>query len=80
MDFINNANHNFSNHLDELMIAVKKYLDNRYDKFHKKFYKSVQKGFLKIASKNKRKYQIIDSNLNIKDNETKIINTLSKLI
>ena len=53
---------------------------NRYDKFHKKFYKSVQKGFLKIASKNKKKYQIIDSNLNIKDNETKIINTLSKLI
>ncbi len=53
---------------------------NRYDKFHKKFYKSVQKGFLKIASKNKKKYQIIDSNLNIKDNETKIINTLSKFI
>ena len=53
---------------------------NRYDKFHKKFYKSAQKGFLKIASKNKKKYQIIDSNLNIKDNETKIINTLSKLI
>tara|TARA_Y100001958_G_C21197939_1_gene524995 strand:+ start:404 stop:1015 length:612 start_codon:yes stop_codon:yes gene_type:complete len=53
---------------------------NRYDKFHKKFYKSVQKGFLKIASKNKKRYQIIDSNLNIKDNETKIINTLSKLI
>ena len=53
---------------------------NRYDKFHKKFYKSVQKGFLKIASKNKKKYQIIDSNLNIKDNESKIINTLSKFI
>ena len=53
---------------------------NRYDKFHKRFYKSVQKGFLKIASKNKKRYQIIDSNLNIKDNETKIINTLSKLI
>ena len=53
---------------------------NRYDKFDKKFYKSVQKGFLKIASKNKKKYQIIDSNLDIKDNETKIINILSKLI
>ena len=53
---------------------------NRYDKFHKRFYKSVQKGFLKIASKNKKRYQIIDSNLNIKDNETKIINILSKLI
>ena len=53
---------------------------NRYDRFDKKFYKSVQKGFLKIVSKNKKKYQIIDSNLNIKDNETKIINTLSKLL
>ena len=38
LDFINNANHNFSNHLDELMIAVKKYLDNRYDKFHDTFH------------------------------------------
>ena len=53
---------------------------NRYDSFDKRFYKSVQKGFLKIASKNKKKYQIIDSNLDIKDNETKIINILSKLI
>ena len=53
---------------------------NRYDKFKKTFYKKVQKGFLKIASKNKNKYQIIDSNLNIKENETKIIDTLSKLI
>ncbi len=53
---------------------------NRYDKFDKKFYKNVQKGFLKIYSKNKKKYQIVDSNLNIKDNESKIINTLSKLI
>ena len=52
---------------------------NRYDRFEKKFYEKVQKGFLKIASKNKKKYQIIDSNLNIKENETKIKDILSKL-
>ena len=50
------------------------------DKFEKKFYKKVQKGFLKIASKNKNKYEIIDSNQNIKENETKIKDILSKLI
>ena len=33
---------------------------NRYDKFNSNFCK-VQKGFLKIAKKNKRKYKIIDS-------------------
>ena len=53
---------------------------NRYDKFEKKFYKKVQKGFLQIASKNKKKYEIIDSNQNIKENETKIKNILLKLI
>ncbi len=53
---------------------------NRYDKFNNKFYHNVQKGFLKLAKKNKRKYQIIDSNLDIKFNENKIINILNKLI
>ena len=53
---------------------------NRYDNFKKNFYDKVQKGFIKLSNKNKKKYQIIDSNLNIKDNETKIINTLSKFI
>ena len=41
---------------------------NRYDKFNNNFYKQVQDGFLKIAKKNKSKYQIIDSNLEIKYN------------
>ena len=39
---------------------------NRYDKFKNAFYDKVQKGFLKIAKKNAKKYQIIDSNLDIK--------------
>ena len=57
----------------------RKYL-NRYDRFDNKFYSNVQKGFLKIAKKNKKKYQIIDSNLDIKSNEIQIIKTVEKLI
>ena len=57
----------------------RKYL-NRYDRFNNKFYSNVQKGFLKIAKKNKKKYEIIDSNLDIKFNETQIIKTVEKII
>ena len=53
---------------------------NRYDKFNTKFYEKVQKGFLKIAIKNKKKYKIIDSNLDIKKNQDLVIQTIKKLI
>ena len=53
---------------------------NRYDNFKKNFYNKVQKGFIKLSDKNKRKYQIIDSNLDIKFNENQIINILNRLI
>ena len=53
---------------------------NRYDKFDNKFYTNVQKGFIKLANKNKKKYQIINSNLEVKFNETLIIQTIKKLI
>ena len=53
---------------------------NRYDKFNKKFYKNVQMGFLKLANKNKKKYKIIDSNLDIKNNQDLIIQAIKKLI
>ena len=53
---------------------------NRYDKFDNKFYTNVQKGFIKLASKNKKKYKIINSNLEVKFNETLIIQTIKKLI
>ena len=46
---------------------------NRYDKFNNNFYQKVQKGFLKLANKNKKKYKIINSNLDIKYNKNKII-------
>ena len=53
---------------------------NRYDKFDNSFYQKVQKGFLKIAAKNKKKYQIINSNLDIKTNAELIIKKIDKLI
>tara|TARA_B100001093_G_scaffold516575_1_gene595707 strand:+ start:875 stop:1486 length:612 start_codon:yes stop_codon:yes gene_type:complete len=53
---------------------------NRYDKFSYKFYENVQKGFLKLAKKNKKKYMIINSNLNIKFNENQVIQKIKKLI
>ena len=53
---------------------------NRYDKFSDKFYKKVQSGFLKIASKNKSKYLKINSDLEIDVNKKIIINKINKLI
>ena len=53
---------------------------NRYDKFNNKFYQNVQKGFLILANKNKKKYKIINSNLDIKINENLIIQSIKKLI
>ena len=53
---------------------------NRYDKFKKDFYKRVQNGFIKIARNKFKKYQIINSNLDIKINEKKILDKIEKLI
>mgnify|MGYP001417199991 FL=1 len=53
---------------------------NRYDNFKKNFYNKVQKGFVKLSNKNKRKYQIIDSNLDIKFNEKYVLKKIKKLI
>ena len=53
---------------------------NRYDKVNNNFYKQVQDGFLKIAKKNRSKYQIIDSNLEIKFNRKLIIDRITRLI
>ena len=52
---------------------------NRYDKFSINFYNKVQNGFLKLSN-NKKKYQIINSNLDIKKNERFIINKINRLI
>ena len=53
---------------------------NRYDKFKMSFYKKVQIGYIKISNKDKKKYLLIDSNLNIKRNKTIIINKIKKII
>ena len=53
---------------------------NRYDNFKKNFYNKVQKGFIKLSNINKKKYQIIDSNLNIKFNEKLVLKKIEKLI
>ena len=53
---------------------------NRYDKFDASFYDKVQKGFIKISKNNKNKYQIVDSNSDIKENETLIIKQITKLV
>ena len=45
---------------------------NRYDKFSKNFYYRVQKAFIKIAQSNKRKYVVVDNNID-NSNAEKII-------
>ena len=44
------------------------------------FYNKVQKGFIKLANSNKKFYKIIDSNLNIINNEKLIIKQIKKLV
>ena len=53
---------------------------NRYDKFSNNFYNKVQEGFLKIFKKKPKKYMLINSNLNIKNNEQNILNKINNLI
>ena len=60
-------------------LKVRKSL-NRYDKFNNLFYRKVQNGFLNLSNKNKKKYLIVDSNLDIKENKSLIIKKIDKLI
>ena len=53
---------------------------NRYDSFNNNFYHRVQNGFLSLYKKNKKNYQIIDSNLDKRKNKFQIIKKLDKLI
>ena len=54
---------------------------NKYDNFNYNFYNKVQKGFLKIALKNRSKYLILDSNKDsLKIIENKLINKLKKIL
>ena len=53
---------------------------NRYDKFKNTFYSKVQNGFIKLSKKNRKKYLIINSNLEIDKNKSIIIKRIEKLI
>ena len=53
---------------------------NRYDKFKISFYNKVQNGFLSLSKKQKNKYQLINSNLDIDKNEKLILNKIDRLI
>tara|TARA_Y100000739_G_scaffold210937_1_gene201906 strand:- start:1830 stop:2444 length:615 start_codon:yes stop_codon:yes gene_type:complete len=53
---------------------------NRYDKFEMSFYNKVQRGFIKLSKKQKNKYQLINSNLEIDKNEKLILSKINKLI
>ena len=69
---------NKNNMLNRLKFRKNK---NKYDNFDYNFYYKVQKGFLKIANKNKSKYLILDTNKdNLKIVENKLINKIDKII
>ena len=69
---------NKKNMLSRLKLRKNK---NKYDNFYYNFYNKVQKGFLKIASKNKSKYLILDSNKdNLKIIENKLINKIERIL
>ena len=53
---------------------------NRYDRFNMSFYNKVQNGFIKLSNLKKKKYKVINSNLEIKKNEKLILNQIDKLI
>ncbi len=69
---------NKKNMLNRLKLRKNK---NKYDNFDYNFYNKVQKGFLKIANKNKSKYLILDTNKdNLKKIENKLINKIDKIL
>ena len=53
---------------------------NRYDKFKMSFYNKVQKGFLELLKKQKNKYQLVNSNLDMNNNEKLILDKIDRLI
>jgi dTMP kinase len=53
---------------------------NRYDKFKMSFYNKVQNGFLDLSKKQKNKYQLVNSNLDINNNEKLILDKIDRLI
>ena len=53
---------------------------NRYDKFTKSFYNNVQKAFIKIAKRDKKRYFIVDNSNETKETERVIFSRFNKLL
>ena len=53
---------------------------NRYDKFNIQFYENVQKGFLDIYKSKKKRYMIVNSDLDVDFNKKMVINKINQLI
>ena len=53
---------------------------NRYDKFDMSFYNKVQKGFIKLSNLKKKKYKLVNSNLDIRKNEELVLRKIDQLI
>jgi dTMP kinase len=53
---------------------------NRYDNFSKKFYANVQKGFLSVAKKNKKRYFVVDTSTDTNETENIIFNKFISLL
>ena len=53
---------------------------NRYDKFDMSFYSKVQKGFIRLLNKQKKKYHLVNSDLDIRNNEKLILDKIENLI
>ena len=71
---------NIVNHKNMQKRLKSRYSLNRYDKFKKNFYDKVQKGFIRLSLRNKTKYFLIDSNLDIRSNEKLVIEKIEKLL
>ena len=52
---------------------------NRYDKFSKNFYDKVQKAFLRIAKKDKKKYIIVDNSFDTPETQKIIFRKFLKV-
>jgi len=53
---------------------------NRYDKFTKTFYNNVQKAFIKISKKNKKRYFVVDNTYDTTKTEKTIFNKFIQLL
>ena len=68
---------NISKALQRLNKRKKK---NRYDKFSKRFYEKVQKAFIQIAKKNRKKYLVLDNSTDSNTTEKIIFNKFIEVL